>query len=148
MRKLCGCDSDANRLRFHNIDICDFDSLENMFKQSPTKFKSCIHFASLKAVGESVEKPLLYYKNNILGVLNMLELLDKYGCNSFVFSSSATVCNIHYVGILLFYMNQFKGIWVSRCPYQRTYSGRLNTPIAFVNNFFIRNRCWYFKSVR
>jgi len=91
VRKICGVDTESNRIRFHNIDICDMESLEKMFKESPTKFKSCIHFASLKAVGESVEKPLLYYKNNIFGVLNLLELLDKYGCNSFVFSSSATV---------------------------------------------------------
>jgi UDP-glucose 4-epimerase len=54
-------------------------------------FTSCIHFAGLKAVGESVAKPLLYYHNNITGTLFLLELLQQYGCTKIVFSSSATV---------------------------------------------------------
>ncbi|CAM9793758.1 unnamed protein product [Chrysoparadoxa australica] len=58
---------------------------------SEFKFESCIHFAGLKAVGESVEKPMLYYRNNIEGTLNLLESLKKHHCWRFVFSSSATV---------------------------------------------------------
>jgi len=55
------------------------------------KIDSTIHFASLKSVGESIKKPLLYYNQNINSLLNLLELMDKYGCNQFIFSSSATV---------------------------------------------------------
>jgi len=50
-----------------------------------------IHFASLKAVGESVEKPLLYYRSNLTGILNVLTIMKQFNCNRFVFSSSATV---------------------------------------------------------
>lgn len=58
-----------NRLRFFNVDLCDRAALENVFlehaKSSSKPFQACIHFAGLKAVGESVQKPLLYYKNNL-----------------------------------------------------------------------------------
>ena len=50
-----------------------------------------IHFAGLKAVGESVAKPLLYYENNIAGTVNLLNVMTKYNCTNIVFSSSATV---------------------------------------------------------
>lgn len=79
------------KLRFYKVDLCDMDAFETVLKESPSKFTACIHFAGLKAVGESVEKPLLYYKNNLLSTINLLELLDKYDCHSLVFSSSATV---------------------------------------------------------
>lgn len=85
---ITGCSQ--NRLAFHKVDACDKDALENVFKSS-VKFCACIHFAGLKAVGESVQKPLLYYENNIGSTLNILNLMEKYGCRSFVFSSSATV---------------------------------------------------------
>lgn len=55
------------------------------------KFDAVIHFAGLKAVGESVNKPLYYYENNISGTINLLKLMDQYGVNNIVFSSSATV---------------------------------------------------------
>jgi len=55
------------------------------------KFQSCIHFAGLKAVGESVQKPLLYYENNLVSTFNLLRALDEGGCRSIIFSSSATV---------------------------------------------------------
>ena len=55
------------------------------------KFEAVIHFAALKAVGESVQKPLAYYKNNISGSLNLCELMNEYGCKRIIFSSSATV---------------------------------------------------------
>ena len=54
-------------------------------------FASCVHFAGLKAVGESVAEPLRYYENNIVGTLNLLEVLDTFGVRQFVFSSSAAV---------------------------------------------------------
>ena len=86
--EITGCA--GNRIKFYNIDICDENSLERVFKESP-KFVACIHFAGLKAVGESVQKPLLYYRNNIDSTISLLNLMDKYGCRHFVFSSSATV---------------------------------------------------------
>lgn len=88
VRQITGCDD--NRLTFHNVDLCDETALEAVFTASP-KFAACIHFAGLKAVGESVQKPLLYYRNNLDSTINLLNLMDKYGCRSIVFSSSATV---------------------------------------------------------
>jgi len=55
------------------------------------KIESIIHFASLKSVGDSIKNPLLYYNQNINSLLNLLELMDNYDCNQFIFSSSATV---------------------------------------------------------
>jgi UDP-glucose 4-epimerase len=88
VRELTGCDE--ARIRFFNVDLCDKESLERVFQNSP-KFTACIHFAGLKAVGESVQKPLLYYENNLGGTFNLVNLLDQYGCRAIVFSSSATV---------------------------------------------------------
>lgn len=75
--------------KFYKVDLLDYDALENVFKENT--FDACIHFAGLKAVGESVEKPLEYYENNISGSLNLYKLLKKYSVNNLVFSSSATV---------------------------------------------------------
>ncbi|XP_077227633.1 UDP-glucose 4-epimerase GEPI48-like [Tasmannia lanceolata] len=74
---------------FHQLDLRNREALENLFATS--KFDAVIHFAGLKAVGESVEKPLLYYNNNIIGTINLLEVMAAHGCKKFVFSSSATV---------------------------------------------------------
>ncbi|KAL2902801.1 UDP-glucose 4-epimerase 2 [Bienertia sinuspersici] len=71
------------------IDLRDKPALEKLF--SSTKFDAVIHFAGLKAVGESVQKPLLYYNNNIIGTVNLLEVMSAHGCKMLVFSSSATV---------------------------------------------------------
>lgn len=79
------------RLKFYNIDLCNKVDLENFFINYDKKIKACIHTAGLKSVGESVENPLYYYNNNLISTLNLLEMLDKYGCYQFVFSSSATV---------------------------------------------------------
>jgi len=88
VRKIVGCSSE--RIRTFQANLCSLDALEVVF-QSSGKFDACIHFAGLKAVGESVEKPLLYYENNITGTLNLLKLMDKYNCTNLIFSSSATV---------------------------------------------------------
>ena len=85
---------DPSRIRFFKVDMKNLADLEEVFQQSPC-FKSCIHFAGLKAVGESVAKPLMYYENNIGSTLNLLNLLDKYDCHSIVFSSSATVSSVY-----------------------------------------------------
>lgn len=74
---------------FFKTDLLDFDALDKIF--SNNKFDGVIHFAGLKAVGESVEIPVRYYQNNITGTLNLLEVMKKYSVNMIVFSSSATV---------------------------------------------------------
>lgn len=73
----------------YEVDLLDYDALEKVFIEN--KIESCIHFAGLKAVGESCEKPLLYYHNNLTGTFNLCALLQKYGAKRIVFSSSATV---------------------------------------------------------
>ena len=75
---------------FYQIDVCDRDKLENLFSENPDIY-GVIHFAGYKAVGESVSEPLMYYENNLFSTLNLLEVMKKYNCKNFVFSSSATV---------------------------------------------------------
>lgn len=74
----------------YDIDIAvDREQLEEIIsKHRPF---GCIHFAGLKAVGESIQKPLLYYQNNLISTTNLMEILSKYGCKNIIFSSSATV---------------------------------------------------------
>lgn len=74
---------------FYKVDLLDAEGLEEVFKKE--NIDSCIHFAGLKAVGESVEKPWEYYNNNISGTLVLLQLLRKYHAKNIIFSSSATV---------------------------------------------------------
>mmetsp|Transcript_27592 Transcript_27592/g.39163 ORF Transcript_27592/g.39163 Transcript_27592/m.39163 type:complete len:477 (-) Transcript_27592:82-1512(-) len=99
VRNMFQIESNSSRLVFHRVDICDANALEKVFQSVAIPFKSCIHFAGLKAVGESVEKPLLYYHNNLMGTINLLSLMDKYNCRSIVFSSSATVYGSAHVPI-------------------------------------------------
>jgi UDP-glucose 4-epimerase len=73
---------------FVEADVRDVDAVAKVLQQG---FDACIHFAALKAVGESVEKPLLYYDNNVGGTFSLLEALIDAGLKNFVFSSSATV---------------------------------------------------------
>jgi UDP-glucose 4-epimerase len=94
VRRITGCDE--SRVRVYIADLCDTDALERVFATSP-KFDACIHFAGLKAVGESVQKPLLYYQNNLGSTINLLNMMNKYGCRSIVFSSSATVRIRHHL---------------------------------------------------
>ena len=75
--------------KFYEVDLLDKENLEKVFSEN--KIDEVIHFAGLKAVGESVEKPIEYYHNNITGTLILLELMRKYDCKKIVFSSSATV---------------------------------------------------------
>ena len=80
----------GNRPEFEQVDCCDKDALEGVFQKYPG-IEGIIHFAASKAVGESVEKPLLYYRNNITSLINLLELMPKYGVKGIIFSSSCTV---------------------------------------------------------
>ena len=76
--------------RAYEVDLCDKAALEKVFVENP-EIDSAIHFAGLKAVGESVQKPGLYYYNNLVSTLNLVELMGKYNAKRIVFSSSATV---------------------------------------------------------
>ncbi|MBN2857674.1 MAG: UDP-glucose 4-epimerase GalE [Candidatus Delongbacteria bacterium] len=80
----------GKKVKFHEADLKDYDELEKVFEAEKDIY-AVIHFAALKAVGESVEKPLMYYENNISGSLNLYKCMQKYGIKNFVFSSSATV---------------------------------------------------------
>lgn len=80
----------GTRPSFEKVDCCDMTSLEGVFRKYP-KICGIIHFAASKAVGESVEKPLMYYRNNILSLVNLLELMPKYDVKGIIFSSSCTV---------------------------------------------------------
>jgi UDP-glucose 4-epimerase len=84
VRELTGRD-----LEFHLADICDRAALEKVF--AGRHFDAVIHFAGLKAVGESNEIPLRYYENNIFGTIELLKLMQEHRCFNLVFSSSATV---------------------------------------------------------
>ena len=73
---------------FHKVDLLNYEATHEVLKRG---FDTVIHFAGLKAVGESVEKPLWYYENNIGGTVNLLKAMAEAGCHEIIFSSSATV---------------------------------------------------------
>lgn len=77
------------RPAFYQADLLDYNAIDKIFDEN--SIDSVIHFAGLKAVGESCQKPLLYYNNNITGTLNLCEIMSKHNCKLIVFSSSATV---------------------------------------------------------
>ncbi|MBQ6461079.1 UDP-glucose 4-epimerase GalE [Candidatus Saccharibacteria bacterium] len=77
------------RPKFYKVDLLDVEGMDKMFVGG--EYDLVVHFAGLKAVGESVEKPLKYYENNVGGTINLLKCMKKYGVNKIVFSSSATV---------------------------------------------------------
>ena len=78
------------RPTFENFDLCRLDELDQFFQKYPG-IDSIIHFAASKAVGESVAMPLLYYRNNLQSLINMLELMGKHSVSNLAFSSSCTV---------------------------------------------------------
>ncbi|MBO7300693.1 MAG: UDP-glucose 4-epimerase GalE [Tidjanibacter sp.] len=84
VRKITGVD-----VPFEQVDCCDKEALRAIFKKYP--FRSAIHFAAFKAVGESVEDPLKYYTNNLISFLNILEVMREEDRENILFSSSATV---------------------------------------------------------
>ena len=77
------------QIHFYKVDINDEEGLEKVF--STHQIDTVVHFAGLKAVGESVREPLLYYQNNISGTLVLLKVMARHGCKEIIFSSSATV---------------------------------------------------------
>lgn len=88
VRELVGPQLSQN-LEFHLGDIRNLDDLEKLFSQ--TKFDAVVHFAGRKAVGESVDYPFRYFDNNLIGSINLYQVMAKYNCKKLVFSSSATV---------------------------------------------------------
>ena len=76
-------------VKFYKVDILDREGLNEVFEKED--IDSCIHFAGLKAVGESVAKPWEYYENNIAGTLTLVDVMRKHGVKNIIFSSSATV---------------------------------------------------------
>lgn len=84
IRKITGKD-----FKFYEIDYLDREKLEKVFEEN--KIDAVMNFAGYKAVGESVQKPIEYYTNNVSGALILLDTMRKYGCKKFIFSSSATV---------------------------------------------------------
>lgn len=79
----------GKRPSFYQVDCCDYPAFKKVFEEN--RFDAVIHFAGLKAVGESVSKPIEYYSNNLISTCNLLRLMKEYGVKNFVFSSSATV---------------------------------------------------------
>ncbi|MER2129229.1 UDP-glucose 4-epimerase GalE [Solibacillus sp.] len=79
----------GQKIEFHQVDVTEEQAVEKLFEQN--KFHGVIHFAGLKAVGESVQKPLMYYMNNLISTMVVAKACVKYGVHKFVFSSSATV---------------------------------------------------------
>lgn len=77
------------KVSFYENDVCDKGALRNIFKEH--KIDAIIHFAGYKAVGESVSKPLMYYRNNLDSTLSLLEVANEFGVKKIAFSSSATV---------------------------------------------------------
>lgn len=84
INKITGCN-----VTFYKKDVCDRKALRNIFKKNNVDV--VIHFAGFKAVGESVQKPLMYYKNNLDSTFSLLDVMKEYGVKNLVFSSSATV---------------------------------------------------------
>ena len=84
IKKITGRD-----FKFYELDCLDRQALEKVFEEN--QIEAVINFAGFKAVGESVKKPIEYYMNNITGALTILDVMRKYNCKKFIFSSSATV---------------------------------------------------------
>ena len=80
------------KVPLYEIDVCDSEAVDKMFSEND--FDAVVHFAGLKAVGESCALPLRYYRNNLDSTLTLLEAMKKHGVNNFVFSSSATVYGV------------------------------------------------------
>lgn len=81
-------------VKFYNTNIENAETMEKIF-QEHSPIDVVMHFAALKAVAESISKPLLYYQNNVIGSIALLAMMDKFNVKKFIFSSSATVYGIY-----------------------------------------------------
>jgi len=79
----------GKKVKFYKVDLLDYEATNQVFEEN--SFDAVIHFAGLKAVGESVQIPIRYYHNNITGTLNLCDIMSKHNVKKLVFSSSATV---------------------------------------------------------
>lgn len=104
----------GKQIKNYRIDLCDRQALQAVFQEN--NFTGIIHFAALKSVPESVEKPLLYYRNNLVSLLNLLELSKQFGVKNFVFSSSCSV----YGNTTLLPATENTPIGAAESPYART----------------------------
>lgn len=100
---------------FEKVDCCDMLALEGVFKKYEN-IDAIIHFAAYKAVGESTEKPREYYRNNLVSLLNLLDLMPQYNVKGIVFSSSCTV----YGQPKHVPVNEQSPILPANCPYGNT----------------------------
>lgn len=100
---------------FEKVNCCDLDALKSVFEKYDG-IEAIIHFAAYKAVGESTEKPREYYRNNLVSLLNLLDLMPKYGVKGIVFSSSCTV----YGQPKRVPVNEDSPILPANCPYGNT----------------------------
>ena len=82
----------GTKVKFYENDVRDKDALRKIFDEN--KIEAVIHFAGLKAVGESVKEPVMYYDNNLISTINLLEIMNEKGVKKIVFSSSATVYGV------------------------------------------------------
>ncbi len=103
----------AKKTKFYQTDLLDISGLEQIFQEN--QIDCVIHFAGLKAVGESVTEPLKYFNNNIIGTINLLMTMKKYNCKKIIFSSSATV----YGTAEIMPLNESSPLGVTN-PYGRT----------------------------
>ena len=79
----------GKRVKNYKVDLCNFDDTFAIFQEN--NIRGIIHFAAYKSVGESVEKPLMYFENNLNSLINLLKCVQEFGTPHFVFSSSCTV---------------------------------------------------------
>ena len=105
----------GKKVPFYNVDCTDLNEFGRIFEEN-TDIKAIIHFAASKAVGESVKEPLKYYRNNLVSLLNLLDLMPKYGVKGIVFSSSCTV----YGQPKRVPVNEDSPILPANCPYGNT----------------------------
>ncbi|MGB1120544.1 MAG: UDP-glucose 4-epimerase GalE [Saprospiraceae bacterium] len=103
------------KVKNYKVDLCDFDKTAAVFEENPD-ISGVIHFAAYKSVMESVSVPLMYHRNNLNGLLNILECIKKYNVKSFVFSSSCSV----YGNIETLPVTEDTPFKEAECPYART----------------------------
>ena len=104
----------GKQIKFYEKDVKDLDALNAIFAEN--KIDAVIHFAGLKAVGESVEKPLEYYENNLFSTINLLKAMKSANVNNLVFSSSATVPRIFVYRICSETIFKYSSNFISNPP--------------------------------
>ncbi len=132
----------GNKPVFYRIDVTNESNLEEVFKKH--KFDGVIHFAGLKAVGESIDRPILYYYNNLVATLILSKLCIKHRVNKFVFSSSATVYGEKESPLI-----EDMGLGKTTNPYGETkaMSERILSDIAYANPSFGLTLLRYFNPI-